>query len=136
MARLALLSAGLITALALGASTVLAHPATERYIPIGKSPGVSQTATTGVIEAVNVAARSIRVGGREAGHWVRLTDRTRIWLDRTHRAKNNLIGRFRDCAVGRTVEVRYEDPESRAVAAWIKIAVPAAVPPDGDVRSR
>jgi hypothetical protein len=136
MARFALLSACLITALALGASTALAHPATERYIPIGKSPGVSQTATIGVIEAVNVADRSIRVGGRDAAHWVRLTDRTRIWLDRTDLAKNNLIGGFRNCQVGRTVEVRYEDPGSRAVAAWIKIAVPAAGTPDADVRSR
>ena len=135
MGRLAQLSASLITALALGASMVLAHPATERYIPIGKSPGASQIGTIGVIEAVNVADRSIRVGGREAAHWVRLTDRTRIWLDRTHLAKNNLIGGFRDCEVGRTVEVRYEDPETRAVAAWIKIAIPAAVAPDGGVRS-
>ncbi len=134
MARLALLSAGLITALALGASMALAHPATERYIPIGKSPGVSQTATTGVIEAVNVAARSIRVGGREAGHWVRLTDRTRIWLDRTHLEKNNLIGGFSDCEVGRTVEIRYLDPESRSVAAWIKIAVPTLAAPGRGTR--
>ncbi len=121
MTRLAQLSASLITALALSASMVQAHPATERYIPIGKSPGASQI---GVIEAVNIADRSIRVGGQEAAHWVRLTDRTRIWLDRTHLARTNLIGGFRDCEVGRTVEIHYED-ESRAVAAWIKIAVPA-----------
>ncbi len=136
MARLAQLSASLISVLALSASMLLAHPATERYIPIGTSPGGSQIGTIGVIEAVNVADRSIRVDEREAEHWVRLTDRTRIWLDRTHLARTNLLGGFRDCEVGRTVEVRYEDPESRAVAAWIKIAVPAAVPPDGDVRSR
>jgi len=136
MARLALRSASLITLLALGASTALAQRETERYIPIGQSPGVSQTATIGVIEAVNAADRSIRVAGREAAHWVRLTDRTRIWLDRTHLAQTNLIGGFRDCEVGRTVEIRYEDPVSRAVAAWIKIAVPAAVAPDAEVRSR
>ncbi len=125
MAGRALLPATLIALLALGASAVLAHPATERYIPIGKSPGASQIGTIGVIEAVNIADRSIRVGGREAAHWVRLTDRTRIWLDRTQLSKSNLVGGFRDCQAGRTVEVRYEDPESRAVAAWIKIAVPA-----------
>ncbi len=136
MARFAQLPASLIAALALGASMVLAHPATERYIPIGQSPGASQIGTIGVIEAVNVADRSIRVDEREAEHWVRLTDRTRIWLDRTHLEKNNLIGGFSDCEVGRTVEIRYLDPESRSVAAWIKIAVPAAVAPDGDVRSR
>ncbi len=121
MTRLAQLSASLITTLALGATMVLAHPATERYIPIGKSPGVSRI---GVIEAVNVADRSIRVGGQEAAHWVRLTDRTRIWLDRTKLSKSNLLGGFSDCQAGRTVEIHYED-ESRAVAAWIKIAVPA-----------
>ena len=135
MARLAQLSAGLIAALTLGASMVLAHPATERYIPIGKSPGASPIGTIGVIEAVNVADRSIRVGGREAAHWVQLTDRTQIWLDRTKLSKSNLIGEFRDCQAGRTVEIRYEGSE-RAVAAWIKIAVPAAAATDGGLRSR
>ncbi len=134
MARFAQLPASLIAALALGAPMVLAHPATERYIPIGQSPGASQIGTIGVIEAVNVADRSIRVDGREAAHWVRLTDRTRIWLDRTHLEKHNLIGGFSDCAVGRTVEIRYEDPESRGVAAWIKIAVPTLAAPGRGTR--
>jgi hypothetical protein len=125
--RLALLSGSLIILLALGTSTALAHPATERYIPIGESPGVSQTGTMGVIEVVNVADQSILVGTREAAHWVRLTNRTRIWLDRTQLAKSNLVGGFSDCAVGRTVEIHFEDPEIRAVAAWIKIAVPDTV---------
>ena len=129
MAKFAQLPASLIAALALGASMVWAHPATERYIPIGKSPGLSQIGTIGVIEAVNVAERSIRVDGQGAAHWVRLTDRTRIWLDRTHLEKNNLIGGFRDCEVGRTVEIRYQDSESRGVAAWIKIAVPSLAAP-------
>ncbi len=118
---LAQLSASLISVLTLSASMVLAHPATERYIPIGKSPGTSQI---GVIEAVNVADQSIRVAGQEAAHWVRLTDQTRIWLDRTKISKSNLLGNFSDCQAGRTVEIHYQD-ESRAVAAWIKIAVPA-----------
>ncbi len=120
MTRLARLSACLITALALSASMVLAHPATERYIPIGKSSGESQI---GTIEAVNVEDQSIRVGGQEALHWVRLTDRTHIWLDRTKISKSNLLGGISDCQTGRLVEIRYED-EDRAVAAWIKIAVP------------
>ncbi len=123
MTRLARLSACVITALALSASMVLAHPATERYIPIGKSPGASQFGSIGVIEAVNVTDRSIRVSGRDAAHWVRLTDRTHIWLDRTKLSKSNLLGNFSDCQAGRTVEIHYED-ESRTVAAWIKIAVP------------
>ena len=124
MTRCALLSASLITLLALGASTAAAHPATERYIPIGESPGMAGTTTIGVIEAVNASDRSIRVGGRE----VRLTDETRVWLDRSGHAKRNLVGGFRDCEMGRTVEIRFEDPETRAVAAWIKIAVPDATP--------
>ena len=121
MTRLAQLSASLITALALGATMVLAHPATERYIPIGKSPGVSRI---GVIEAVNVADRSIQVGGQVTAHWVRLTDQTRIWLDRSKLAESNLVGDFSDCQAGRTVEIRYDD-ESRTVSEWIKIEVPA-----------
>ncbi len=125
MARFAQLLASLIAALVLGSLTVLAHPSTERYIPIGKSPGASQIGSLGVIEAVNLTDRSNRVSGQDGAHWVRLTDRTRIWLDRTKLSKSNLVGGFRDCQAGRTVEVRYEDPESRAVAAWIKIAVPA-----------
>ncbi len=128
MTRCAQLSAGLITVLLLSAPMALGHPATERYIPIGKSPGAGQVGSIGVIEAVNVADRSIQVKGREASHWVRLTDRTRIWLDRTKLSKSNLAGGFSDCQMGRTVEVRYED-DSREVAAWIKIAVPVSAPP-------
>ena len=71
MTRLTLLVVAVASLLEFGATTALAHPATERYIPIGGSPGVSPTGTIGVIEAVNLADRSILVGAGDAAHWVR-----------------------------------------------------------------
>jgi hypothetical protein len=124
MRRAEQLSTTLVAAMilaALVATHAASHPATERYIPIGRSPGSSQNVVTGVIEAVDVVERRIRLAGMT--HWVRLTERTHIWLDRTVLSKGNLDGGFDDCKKGRSIEIRYED-EAHTTAAWIKIEMP------------
>lgn len=124
--RLVAISGSLIIAVSASVlSGAWGHPATERYIPIGKSPGVSgQYSYLGTIEAVDVDGRRVGFDYPEGLHWVRIVDRTRIWLDRTRLGQTNVPGRVRDCVPGRTVEIKFEDAERREVAEWIKIRVP------------
>ncbi len=102
---------------------VSGQQATERYIPIGRSPGVSDTSSwAGEIESVVVASRTLHVIGAAGQRSVSLTDRTRIWLDRSGAGRSNQTGSLADCRAGRRVEVHYADPEQRS-ADWIKIRV-------------
>jgi len=98
--------------------------ATERYIPLGQSPGVSQKLTRiGEIAEVDESKRTVTIAD-PAGRWtVGITDQTRIWLDRTKLKQPNLTGSFTDLHKGRRVEVKYQDPERREVADWVKVEV-------------
>jgi hypothetical protein len=105
------------------ASLSLAHgqEATERFLPIGQSPGQSgKTTTVGTVAAVDVQARSITVSsdGRAANFGWNL--RTRIWLDRSRQQLGTLKGAESDIQVGRRVEVSpgKTDP---GVLDWIKL---------------
>lgn len=112
----------LASLLALGAAPhAQAQAATERYIPIGQSPGMSQTYTyMGKIRSVNKKAQTLEV--RDAGekHTIKITPATKIWLDRSKRRRETLDGTFKDCRSGRRVEIKYTDA-GRQVAEWVKI---------------
>ena len=57
---------GTLLGLQLVSPALDAHQATELYIPVGKSPGVSgRLSEIGQIDAVSPAARTITVGQRE-----------------------------------------------------------------------
>ena len=96
--------------------------ATEQFIPIGQSPGLSYKVThLGKITNVNARVRSITVAGSAGTSTVKITERTQIWLDYTKRKMTNQTGNFADLRRGRTVEVKYIDPQRKAVADWIKV---------------
>lgn len=110
-------------------SVLLAAPlaqgqkATERYIPIGESPGVSSvTAEIGQITLADEQASTLTIATPGQMRTVRISEDTRIWLDRTDIGLPNQTARFADCAPGRTVEIKYLD-ERRWVAEWVKIRV-------------
>ena len=99
-----------------------AQKATEQYIPIGKSPGMSQKYTSlGTIDSVSVRQRTVTIVEPNARRTVSITDKTNIWLDRSKLKLPNLRGGFADLQKGRRVEVKYLDPESRQVAEWVKV---------------
>ena len=56
----------------------------------------------------------------EGGHSVRVSERTRIWLDHGHTSQPNQPGTLKECRPGRRVEIKYADAE-REVADWIKV---------------
>jgi hypothetical protein len=115
-----------LTALALVAGApALAHRATERYIPIGASPGVSGKVTyIGVVESMDRAARTVRVKDGERSLGMTCNEKTRFWLDRSKLRKTNLEGSIADCQPGRRIEIRFvDDDREAAVAAWVKIEI-------------
>lgn len=94
---------------------------TERYIPIGKSPGVSDKSSyIGTITAVDMDAHTIDIDSNRGDVTIEITEDTRIWLDRSEAKRSNAVGSYSDCQVGRKVEVMHIRGDE-TVADWIKI---------------
>ena len=105
-----------------------AQEMTERFIPVGQSPGLSGKATViGKIQAINARDQTVTIAG-PAGTWsAKVTERTKIWLDRSMSRKTNLTGTFSDLRQGLTVEVKPEGSQRGAQsgpAEWIKVQIP------------
>jgi hypothetical protein len=106
--------------------TADAQRTTEQYIPIGRSPGISGVRSyIGAITAVDPQRRTITVQDSTGPHTIRVVERTRIWLDRSAERLSNAAGDMSDLRVGRRVEVKYFDDQTRDTADWIKVAVTA-----------
>lgn len=94
---------------------------TEQFIPIGKSPGISEKYSyTGAIVAIDRAARTISVEDNGEIRIIKVTTETSIWLDRSKIKRQNQLGGYDDCEVGRRIEVKYTELDKN-VAEWIKI---------------
>jgi hypothetical protein len=112
---------------------VLAHGAaiaaaqgrlTEQFIPIGRSPGLSYKVTViGEIQSRDGDKRTITVAGPSGPRSAQITDRTRIWLDRSSMKASNVEGTFDDLKVGRRVECKFEEAERAKALEWIKVEV-------------
>ena len=98
-----------------------AQEATEQFIPLGQSPGLSSD--IGMIDLVDQVAQVIVIKEEPAsgGRPVQVTEQTRIWIDRSAFRESNIAGGFDDLKTGRQVEVKYQDDERRERAEWIKV---------------
>ena len=111
---------GFAVALWAAMAPALGHQATELYIPLGQSPGISGKVTDiGAIDSVDPQSRTITVGGRE----VAVARGTRVYLDRSALAQKNAMGSFTDLRPGRQVEIRYLDDAAKRTARWVKVRV-------------
>jgi hypothetical protein len=103
---------------------------TERFIPIGESPGLSGKYTViGKLQSVNAREQTCSVVAASGALNVKVTSRTKIWLDRSRLRQTNLKGTFADLRPGATVEVKPEGHQrgvSSGPAEWIKVQVPAS----------
>jgi hypothetical protein len=120
---------GCVLVLVLAATAAHAQRATERYVPIGRSPGLSGKRTViGTVGAVNAKARTLTCAHATGTATVKVTDRTRIWLDRSKDKLPSIAGTLADFIVGRPMEVRYVNDERKpgAEADWIKVQVAKA----------
>lgn len=98
--------------------------ATEMFIPIGQSPGLSKEGSViGTLESVDSEKRSVTVASPSGVQTVGITDRTMIWLDRSQHKQPNRNGAITDLQQGRKVEVKVRKGEPKAVAEWIKVQV-------------
>jgi len=105
-------------------SDAWAQRSTEQFVPIGQSPGLSGIVTyTGEVAEIDPVARTITLRGTtDPGQvTVAVVRSTRVWLDRSSVGRSSLIGRFGDLVPGTVVEIHFQDPERRQIAAWIKV---------------
>jgi hypothetical protein len=111
----------------LAGSAAQAQKATEIFIPIGQSPGLSGKYTTiGEIAAVDTQNHTLTVRDEQGvDHPARLTEESKVWLDRSELAVSNQAAKAADILVGSRCEVMwvYDGQERREEAAWIKIQV-------------
>ena len=118
----------MLAALLVFTGTAAAHAqrSTEQFIPIGQSPGISGVRSyIGAITAVDVARRTFTVQDSAGPHTIKVMERTRIWRDRSAEKRSNEAGAMTDLQVGRRVEVKYLDEETRGAADWVKVVVTA-----------
>ncbi len=122
--RSLLTGSGAALALLCASSHAHGQKATEQFIPIGQSPGVSERySSIGAIADASPASQTITIADPAGPRTVRITEKTRIWLDRTKLKQTNVSGSFADLQKGRRVEVKYVDPGRRDLADWVKVEI-------------
>ena len=105
-----------------GVSEAFGQEATEMYIPIGQSPGVSSKSTLlGTIESVDPGKRMLTVSGPAGTRKFQIAERTLIWIDRSAQKQRNQTGTLADLQRGRKVEIKPGEGAGQAVAKWIKV---------------
>jgi len=98
--------------------------ATEMFIPIGQSPGLSNKGSViGTLESVDPGKRMVTISSSSGAQTVGITDRTMIWLDRSEQKQPNQNGAINDLQKGRKIEIKVRKGEAKAVAEWIKVQV-------------
>ena len=113
----------IVCILIIGAFSAQAEKATELYIPIGQSPGLSGEYTVmGKIDQVDPKNQTIKMSGPSGSYSVKLTQHTFIYLDRSKAGLPNTYGTLTDCRAGDTVEVKFEDNSRSKPIEWIKVA--------------
>lgn len=110
-----------------GAHAAYGQEATEIYIPVGQSPGLSgKTSLMGTLESVDKGKRMVTISGPSGAQAVAFTERTSIWLDRSLQKQPNRSGAMADLQPGRKIEVKLRKGEPKPVAEWIKVQIPGA----------
>ena len=98
--------------------------ATEMFIPIGQSPGLSNKGSViGTLESMDPGKRMVTISSPSGAQTVGITDRTMIWLDRSEQKQPNQNGAINDLQKGRKIEIKVRKGEPKAVAEWIKVQV-------------
>ena len=122
---------GLAVAVLVLATTApaLAQKATEVFIPIGQSPGLSGRHTVvGRIERVNPDEHTMSIRGPAGQSWGEISDGTMIFLDRSRQRRSNGYGDVEHCRPGLFCEIKYVsnrrgDRGEPGEIEWIKIRV-------------
>jgi len=101
-----------------------AEKTTELFIPIGKSPGLSDKYNLiGNIAEVNSHDQTLTVTGASGTFTVLTTEYTLFFLDKSKLRQPNRYGSFSDFKKGMLVEVRFEADKKHRPAEWIKLQI-------------
>lgn len=105
-------------------SSVYAQKATEMYVPIGQSPGLSGKHTAiGTVDSLDALRGIMVVADSNRTYLVRFTDETEVFLDRSPLREPNTYGSIRDCRKYSIVEVKFRENKVGDTAEWIKVRV-------------
>ncbi len=111
-----------IAILMFGICETNAQDATEIFIPVGQSPGVSGVySIIAKIDVVKSEDRTINMSNSSGSYTVKIMEQTQIWLDRSKLKMTNKVGSFSDLKSNLTIEVRYKDKEQKGKVDWVKI---------------
>jgi len=118
----------LVMLLVMGMLNAKAQKATEIFIPIGESPGVSGLySKIGTVSSLSEDEQTfILLDSLQQSHNVIVTDSSSIWLDCTMIKEKNVAGSFSDIKEGILLEVKYfraADSSYTDIAEWIKIQI-------------
>lgn len=103
-------------------NAALTQQATEVYIPIGESPGVSERdSIIGSISSVDHERYRMTISVAGQTRMVTMTPVTRYYVDNTRARTQSRKGSLEDCEVGQRIEV-YIDDDGNAL--WVKTEVP------------
>ncbi|MGQ0656878.1 MAG: hypothetical protein ACT4NU_02110 [Chromatiales bacterium] len=103
---------------------VSGQEATEQFIPMGQSPGVSgKTSVMGQIDSFDESSQVLTISATTGMQSITLTENTRIWRDRSEAKQSNQVGEPADLQQGRKVEVNVKESEGQRVAEWVKVQV-------------
>jgi hypothetical protein len=105
---------------------VYGQKATEIFIPVGQSPGLSGKYTSiGKITAIDTLNQIITVTDSSETYTVKITRRTKIWLDKSKLKLTNQKGAFTDLKKNLLAEIKYENNQrqDKGPAEWIKVQI-------------
>ncbi len=101
-----------------------AEKATELYIPIGQSPGLSgKYSLIGHIDTVDYQNQTLTMSNNSGSYTVRVMDNTWIYLDKSKIQQTNGYGTFSDCRKGQKAEVKFDQNAKGRSAEWIKLEI-------------
>ncbi len=110
----------LILGITFSSTLTLAQALTEQFIPIGFYRATDGT-TIGNVRKIDEGKNTLTVGAVKGTSTFRITNETRIWLDRSSTGQTNLNGKVNDIKPGARVEVR--PSKKRGTARWVKVRV-------------
>lgn len=115
---------GATLALLAGSTAALAQKTTERFIPIGQSPGLSGEHTKmGNIDSFSAQEQTLTMSDASGSYSIQIAEDTHIWLDKSKLGETNEVGDASDLQSGLRVEVKYKDNDPKAGAEWIKVEI-------------
>ena len=105
-------------------NSLYAQKETEVFIPLGKSPGVSNKySVMGKVETVNVSDSVITVGQDGNIKTLKINSNTEIYLDKSKLKLTNIKGSLAEIKKGQLIEAKYKNNKPGDTIEWLKVQI-------------